>query len=534
MEAETLYLQAGKAYRNGDFDAALQACESLLALGLAPALSPAVLNLKALSLAGKGQLFAAAGCIDLALESKSDDALLQHHAARISLGLGRWRAARQAAEKACQLAPGHAGYRYHLARICLYANRMQEAEKLARQCVDADANTFEAWILLSELAAQRGDTLLAAECIKEIIRRDPGHARAWALLAETMPDDTEPGSVQLALEQIRTRNGSYESAAVAGFALADLARRAGDHARAFTLYREANERLAAAGPFAMDHWEQSLERTIAASRAWLQNSGHRQTGTVDDCGEKLVFIVGMPRSGTSLCEQIISAHPAVLGAGELTMMEHIEKALPQMDSETAAAAPDAAWLEQMRHAYLEGLPPEAASHMRITDKTPRNFERLGLVFALFPRARVLWCVRHPLDTIISCYFHDFGDGQRFSNRLDHCARMYIGQVRLMRHWMRYFGDSIDIVDYSGLVQNLAAAATEMADFLGLEFHRAMLQPHLNRRPVWTASSAQVRRPVYTSSLDNWRHYRQELSEVCSMLQQHDLLDGQGRSTVLPV
>jgi hypothetical protein len=335
-------------------------------------------------------------------------------------------------------------------------------------------------------------------------------------------------SVRQALERVRAGATAVEDAATASFALADIVRRAGKYPLAFAYYREANERLAAAHPFAMDCWEQEVEKTIAASRAWLE-AGNCPAADASAGGEKLVFIVGMPRSGTSLCEQIISAHPGVPGAGELASMEHIEKALQQTGSDPYAVEAEPAWIDQMREAYLESLPAGFANHSRVTDKTPRNFERLGLIFRLFPAARVLWCVRHPLDTILSCYFQDFGAGQKFSQRLDHCARMYAAQVRLMRHWKHYFGRSIHAVDYSSLVRDLQSNVRAMADFLDVEFDPAMLQPHRNPRMVRTASAAQVKRPVYTTSLNNWRHYRQELSQVCAMLQQHGLLDAQGRA-----
>jgi hypothetical protein len=187
----------------------------------------------------------------------------------------------------------------------------------------------------------------------------------------------------------------------------------------------------------------------------------------------------------------------------------------------------------MRRAYLDSLPTRADDHGRVVDKSPRNFERLGLIFRLFPAARVLWCLRHPLDTIISCYFQDFRGGQRFSSNLEQCAWVYVEHIHLLRHWMRHFRNSIEVVDYSVLVQNLEGTAREMSDFIGVEFHPAMLQPQLNTRNVRTASSQQLRQPVYTTSLNHWRHYRKELADILALLQQQGLLDRQGRSTVLP-
>lgn len=532
MHAETPFSQATKAYRLQDFDVALQACESLLAQQPVAAALPAILNLKALSLAGKGLMFAAFDCLERAIQIQPGDALLRHHTARILLELGRFDAARHEAERACQLAPRHSGYRYHLAVVCLLQGDSRMAQEVAQQCVSEDATLFEAWILLSELAAERGEPAQAAACLREILRQDAGHAAAWALLAAMGGDAGTDRAAQRALEEIRTSARDDESAATAGFALADMARRCGDHAAAFALYRQANEYLAAAHPFAMDDWELSLDKTVSASRAWLESSHSAAAGADTNGGERLVFIVGMPRSGTSLCEQIICSHPGVTGGGEMATMEYIANTLGYENIDPFNSESEPEWLQRMRGAYLDSLPAGSAAYERISDKTPRNFERLGLILRLFPAARVLWCVRHPLDTIISCFFQDFRSGQRFSYRLDYAARMYAGHVRAMRHWMQYFADSITVIDYAELVQNPAATARQMAAFIGLDFNPAMLQPHLNPRPVRTASSLQVKQAIYTTSLNNWRHYRRELAAASAMLQQQGLLDEQWRSTVL--
>ncbi len=532
MESEALFSQAAKAYRQDDFDAALQSCETLLAQKPAAAVLPAVLNLKALSLAGKGLMFSAADCLGRAVEMKPTDAVLHHHAARVLLALGRLREAYQEAERACELAPENTGYRYQLAVVCLRAGESEKAADFAQQCVNQDATVFDAWILLSELVANRGDLEQAAACLREIVRQAPGNERAWAMLAEMPCDEVTGVSIERALEKIRTSASDDATTASATFALADRARRRGDYTAAFTLYQQANERLAAVRPFDMERWEKSVEGTLSASRNWLE-SGHVHTASEStNTGKNLLFIVGMPRSGTSLCEQILCSHPEVMGGGEMATMEYIANQLTFEGIDPFGSESEPDWLPRMQDAYLEALPPGAAGYALVSDKTPRNFERLGLVLRMFPAARVLWCLRHPLDTILSCYFQDFQPGQRFSNRLDSAARMYADHVRLMRHWLQYFPASIKVIDYAELVQNLEAKVRDMAVFLDLDFDAAMLQPHLNPRPVRTASSYQVRQPVYTSSLDNWRHYRQELAAVCEMLQQHGLLDDEWHSTVL--
>jgi len=531
MRPEDLFREGAQAYRRDDFARTLDCCEELLAQNPDTSLLPAILNLKALALAGKGLLFDAIDCIEQAIVLKPDDGALHHHLSRILLVCGRMQKALLHAGKACQSQPDQLSYLYHLAQVYMLNDEPQKAQETAQLCVEKSSGFLEAWMLLSELATERGDTKVAVACLKEISRRDAGHERAWASLAMLPGDDKTDRQIETALENIRRKAKDADSAASATFALADKTRRRGDYQTAFSLYREANERLSADHPFDIDQWEEEVEKTLSRSRDWLQSVDPNELSATEDQGNKLAFIVGMPRSGTSLCEQIICSHTAVMGAGELTAMETIAKTLADREINPYDPTTEPGCLQPMREAYLQALPPACSAYSIVSDKTPRNFERLGMIFRLFPSARVLWCLRHPLDTILSCYFQDFGERQAFSQRLDHIARVYAGHVRLMQHWMHCPGHSIDVIEYSSLVQNLEAASREMADFLELDFQPAMLQPHLNKRVVRTASSEQVKKAVYTTSLNNWQHYRDELAELSGLLQQYGLIDENWRSTL---
>jgi tetratricopeptide (TPR) repeat protein len=529
MHAETIFKRATEAYRKGDFAAALRGCEELSGHHSDSTAQAAILNLKAISLAGQGLMFSAADSIEVAIQLKPADALLRLHASRILLALGRHVAAGLAAEMACELAPGNTTCRYQLARVHLLDGDSLKARELVQQCVKENPGLVEAWLLLSELALDLGDGERAVACLHEIILHDPGNVRVWAALAAIPGQAAGDPAIEKALADIETLAQDSATTATATFALADLDRQRGLFDAAFARYRSANQRLAESQPFALGKWQESLHTMTSNALMWLESTAGPKPTEEADGGGRLVFVVGMPRSGTSLCEQVLCSHPGVYGAGELPTMEFIAKALAHegIDPFHVGSEPDS--LKHMCEAYLGSLPTRSANHVRVIDKTPRNFERLGLIFRLFPGARVLWCLRHPLDTILSCYFQDFHGSQQFSHNLDQCAWVYIEHIRLLRHWLLHCGNSIKVVEYPCLVQDLAGTAQEMADFIGVEFHASMLQPQLNTRNVRTASSHQLRQPVYTTSLDQWRHYRKELAGVCVLLQQQGVLDQQGRS-----
>ena len=146
-----------------------------------------------------------------------------------------------------------------------------------------------------------------------------------------------------------------------------------------------------------------------------------------------------------------------------------------------------------------------------------NFERVGFINQIFPGARFVYCTRDPLDTILSCFIQNFQAGLTFAFQLEQITRVYIAHERLMRHWQELMPQQIHVVNYELLVANLDKRAREIAAFLQLEFDAAMLQPHRQKRAVTTASNLQVRKPVYNSSIGNWKHYETQLQAVIDLL-----------------
>ena len=213
--------------------------------------------------------------------------------------------------------------------------------------------------------------------------------------------------------------------------------------------------------------------------------------------EAPILIVGMPRSGTTLVEQILSSHPDVDGGGELTFWGERASSFRT----NAAREIDPAWVQEAAHDYRALLAAFSATAQRVTDKRPNNFLFLGLVHAVFPWARVIHCRRHPVDTCLSIYFQNFASRMDFAyDREDivHCYRHYL---RLMAHWRNALpADRLLDIQYEELVADREAVTRKLIAFCGLDWNDACLRSERNRRAVQTASVWQARQPVYKTSV----------------------------------
>lgn len=238
-----------------------------------------------------------------------------------------------------------------------------------------------------------------------------------------------------------------------------------------------------------------------------------------DCDTKRpVFIVGMPRSGTSLVEQILSGHPQVCGGGELTFLSDILMSLP------ASIGSGKGWpfcaseltkddLNRMAHRYLERLDAVADGADYVTDKMPHNFLELGLIQLLFPGARVIHCKREPKDTCLSIYFMNFLLGHEYSRDLFHIGTHYHQYLRLMDHWKRFLAIPVLDVQYEDLVTNPEPVVRSMLEHCDLEWNESCMDFHKSKRLVNTASYDQVRQPLYSRSIGRWRNYEQYLDDL---------------------
>jgi tetratricopeptide (TPR) repeat protein len=238
-----------------------------------------------------------------------------------------------------------------------------------------------------------------------------------------------------------------------------------------------------------------------------------------------VFILGMPRSGTSLMEQILSSHPDVFGAGELKFMpaivDNIQYGHNRINlNEPEPAFPydrNAPWEARGRR-YVEHLEQLAGKpYKRIVDKMPGNFTLVGMIGAILPKARIIHSRRHPVETCLSNYRIHFAEGQHWSYHLRELGRYYKRYWHLMKHWREQYPGMMYEVRYEDNVADVEGQARKLIDHLGLEWHEGCLEFYNTDRPVKTASATQVRKPIYTTSTNRWRKYEKYLGPLLDEL-----------------
>jgi tetratricopeptide (TPR) repeat protein len=302
------------------------------------------------------------------------------------------------------------------------------------------------------------------------------------------------------------------------FTLAKTYKDRGSCNEAFAQLRAGNDLKARDNPFRPEIYEDYIERVIATFDAEFFET-HRGFG-LDS--ELPVFIVGMPRSGSTLVEQIISSHPCAYGAGELNDMRILVKRLPEImkstrDEPECVAELSPVLARQLASEHLDKLYQLSAGVDRVCDKMLGNFLKLGLIYLLFPRARIIHCMRNPLDMGLSCYFHNFARGLRFTYNLEHLGFAYRGYRKLMEHWRKVLPMPVLEMPYEQVVAGQEQASRELIEFCGLDWDSRCLDFHRQSRGVKTASFWQVRQPLYNSSVGQWRDYEQQLAPLIEAL-----------------
>lgn len=306
------------------------------------------------------------------------------------------------------------------------------------------------------------------------------------------------------------------------FALGKAFDDAGDLDVAFRHYAIGGKKKQKAEPYKRREADQ-------VGRMLKQHITRENLEATDDRGtddETPVFILGMPRSGTSLLEQILASHPEVFGAGELKFLGgvienivinrnviHIGEKDPVFprDAMTGWAERGDRYVQQLRK--LGGDAPK-----RIVDKMPGNYNYVGMIHAMMPKARIIHSQRHPLDTCLSCYRILFAEGQLWSFDLSDLAHQYRKYWNLMEHWRQQFPGRMYEVFYEQTVADVEAQARSLIEHLGLPWNDSCLQFHQTDRVVKTASASQVRKPIYTTSAYRWKQYEAHLGPLIEELE----------------
>lgn len=286
-----------------------------------------------------------------------------------------------------------------------------------------------------------------------------------------------------------------------------------DYDRAFANFQQAN-RLRYQGVDLAGQQRLVADITGHLDSAFFES--HRRTTATP---ARPLFIVGMPRSGTSLIEQVLDSHSQIFGGGELYYINDIARQIEPLEGSYGEAVAQLGEDELARHAqyYLDRIEQLDGTARYVSDKMPQNFLHLGLIARLFPGARIIHCVRDPVDVCLSCYFQSFNRGHEYAYDLEALAGYYRSYHELMQHWQKVLDLPWFTLRYETLVDQPEETVSALLNFLELPWEEQCLRHHENRRLTLTSSHDQVRQPLYRRSLQRWRHYERHIGVLLSAL-----------------
>jgi len=396
------------------------------------------------------------------------------------------------------------------------ALRMQgqaaQAEASCRAALAIDPNCVAALSLLGELRADRGQFLEATELFQRVIALDPGYPFAYYSVATNRKMTSDDTAWLKGTEALLAKSLPLRHEISLRYALGKYFDDLKQYDEAFSNYRQANELTKRYGTnYDRAAVTERIDRVIssfdAASIRRYQSRGHGS--------ERPVFIVGMPRSGTSLTEQILASHPAVFGAGELSFWQ---TAFSAYEAEGLKNHDGAHLIPAMARDYLDRLSALSGDAQRVVDKMPLNYMNVGLICAAFPQARIIHVQRDPIDTCLSIYFQYFSHLHPYANDLDNLAHYYGEYVRLADHWRASLpANRLLEVPYEALIEDQEGWTRRMLEFIGLPWDPRCLEFHQTDRVVITLSKWQVRQKIHTSSAGRWRNYEKFVGPLQRLL-----------------
>lgn len=464
----------------------------------------------------RGEWQEAVDCYERALELNPKHPGIHFHLGHTLNVLARYEQAEPQFREALRIAPEFLPAYTGLGQALAGMGRAVEARSAYHNALRIDPDNMDVIILEAALSEQEGDFKAAYEQLTPLIKRGvihPGLVVTYANLCH------QTGRSEEAIDYLERwlRESGVPPAQSEGihFALGKFYDATGNYDKAFEHYQQGNDLTADNG----DDSEYALEfekiiRTfdwnfmVAAPRASLHT-------------ERPVFVVGMPRSGTSLTEQILASHPDVFGAGELmdihdyatSLSTRLGTELPYPDNMKKLTTKI---LDSVAQDYLDHLSQLDANAVRVIDKMPQNFIFLGFIALLFPNAKIIHCIRDPRDVCLSNYFQRSGTHQ-YANRLESLGAYYRQYAKLMQHWRSLLNTPILEVQYEDLVANQEDVSRRLIEFIGLKWDKRCLEFHETRRYVATPSYDQVRQPLYTKSAGRWRNYERHIGPLLRAL-----------------
>jgi tetratricopeptide (TPR) repeat protein len=413
--------------------------------------------------------------------------------------------------RAIKLNPKHLDARINLGLTLAFLGRLVDAKAQFKKVLKASPRNADALFGMGHVAAIEGHFDQAESLFKSSLEVNSKMPSAWAAIASLRKMTHSDAAWLEGAEQIASSGISPAEEADLRYAIAKYCNDLEEFNRAFQNYKRANELQKNSAP--------AYDRQARASfvddlvRVYTRETLSHVEPLASD-SVKPVLVVGMPRSGTSLVEQIIASHPDAKGAGEVGFWsDAVQEHMAVIRRELL----DVSTRKTMADEYLVALQARSGDAARIVDKAPINCDYLGVIHTAFPNARILYMQRDPIDTCLSCYFQKFSADLEFAMDLSDLAHYYREHQRLMAHWRKVLpaGTILD-VPYAELVADQEGWTHKILEFLNLEWNDSCLDFHRTQRPVVTASYWQVRQPIYKDSVARWRNYKKFIGPLLEL------------------
>ncbi len=420
--------------------------------------------------------------------------------------------------RARELNPHSANVQVHVGNVLARSGRHDEAIATYRRAIELQPDWPPGYLGLGNALKTVGRQAEAIESYRRATVLRPQSSEAWWSLSNLKTFRFEPPEIEAMEKQLETHAMSDEALVQFCFALAKAREDGGDYAHAFELYERGNRTRRARESYDPVQTEVINERIMQVFDADFL-ARHAGQGHPDPAP---IFVVGLPRTGSTLIEQILASHSHVDATHELPeagrLIQRINRerrdrvtypeAVRDFDGEDWSA---------LGRSYLDETRKYRREAPRFVDKMPNNFASIGLLGLALPNARFINTRRYPLDTCLSCYKQLFAKGQPFTYDLVELGEYYLQYARMMAHWQAALPGRVLDVHYESMVTDQEGETRRLLEFCGLSWEDSCLRYHETERAIRTASSEQVRRPIYDSSIDTWRHFERELAPLIEIL-----------------
>ncbi len=402
---------------------------------------------------------------------------------------------------------------YNLKAEVLYSlGRYEEAISIYRELSDVHEQSAQALLHLGKILKTVGETTKAISCYHDVVRDERMSARAYWELANLRTYRFSADEIDAMQALLNTHQISDINKVLIQFALGKALEDEGRFAESFQHYQAANSTYARFQPFRYSNLNTSLKAFF--TEAYF--SDKKDSG---NSSEAPIFVVGLPRSGSTLVEQILTAHSQVDPTRELAEIISIARELNNPNQPGQGQYPQS--MARLTTDQIRGLAQRYLDYAQtfrqqapyFVDKTPGNFQQIGLIKTLFPNAKIIDIRRNPMAGGWSLYRHFFADSVLFSYDLASIGKYYKDYIELMDHWHAVLPGQILTIGYEELVSDLPATVERLLQHCGLGFEETCVDFHLNKRAVATPSSEQVRQPLYSDAVDHWKNYEEFLAPL---------------------